>query len=1032
MSKIFFSIFIFFFIQATSAQLLNSNNVKFKNYTTLQGLANNSILKTVKDKHGFLWIATLNGISRFDGLKYKNYTHNPADSNSLRSIWISDLLIDEQQTLWASTEGGLCYYEPSKDRFVYINDKASILLIFKMPLCNGNNNTIWIAAEDGLKKVNCLTKKYEHTSLNRIADPQFIVQDNMGNLIIGTRGKGLLKYNIATNTYKLLSQKNIPMDTHYMGAYCYKGNLWIAMEEGLMLLNKDESFMLFSSGAGILKGNIIKQLMCVSPFEAGCGENYLVCGTYDKKLFLFDIKQKTFTQKWSSNATNPEGFISSIVFSIYEDKHILWIGTDRGLNQLNLKSQQQQSFYIAPLLSNENLPLVKKVIAHGPMENTKIWLIPWQPYYGVILYNRESQQILREWYTTKTGNLKKYNDIIRSRFGDDIIAVRDSALDFFNEKKGHFKTLKLPDNTHCIQEDDIGNLWIGADNGLILVNKQTEKIAVFQSNFIGSDLEKNAFGGMFPVLSLKLSTNNNIWLAVGKYGLFSFDIVSHTFTAHRQKVNSSFSTLNRCSSIEIMNNDSIWVGNMSGLSCYVPSQNKFINYDAADGLKSTYIYSIAKDKEKNIWGRGNADVFCFNTATKKLINTRLNPESEVFSYLQNISISDNTILLGHEAGFTVLNFADSLNSNITKPLLKIIDYKYKDKVVFLDNDGTSDPVKFKYYENQIGIDFAAIEFDNPDEIEFWYKLEGLEKEYINAGDNRVVTYNNLPHGKYRFAVFVLNRHNNMKSDIAFFSFTIAPAIWQRWWFWPLLAVIFIIVVVCIARKRITGIRQKEKQKTAINKSMAELETKMLRSQMNPHFIFNSLNSIQKYIWENKEEDAAEYLARFAKLMRAILENSRKELVLLKDEIEVMKLYIELEHRRSNSNFDYSIKLNEHIDLHKIAIPPLLMQPFIENAIWHGLNKKKEKGNLKVYVTCNDEQLICTIDDDGVGRQVNVGETSTEKKSLGIGITEQRINRLMETTKQFASVTIEDKKENGMASGTRVTLTLPLQNLEDAV
>jgi LytS/YehU family sensor histidine kinase len=230
---------------------------------------------------------------------------------------------------------------------------------------------------------------------------------------------------------------------------------------------------------------------------------------------------------------------------------------------------------------------------------------------------------------------------------------------------------------------------------------------------------------------------------------------------------------------------------------------------------------------------------------------------------------------------------------------------------------------------------------------------------------------------------------------------------------------------------VATIRQKEKQKTAVNKAMAELETKMFRSQMNPHFIFNSLNSIQKYIWENKEEDAAEYLARFAKLIRAILENSRKETIPLYDEIEVMKLYIELEHRRSNAHFDYSIKVSEDIDIQNIAIPPLLMQPFIENAIWHGLNKKKEKGNLLLSITKKETQLVCIIDDDGVGRQENVASISIEKKSLGITITQQRIDRLMETTKLFAGVTIEDKKENGIATGTCVTLTLPLQTISNA-
>lgn len=222
------------------------------------------------------------------------------------------------------------------------------------------------------------------------------------------------------------------------------------------------------------------------------------------------------------------------------------------------------------------------------------------------------------------------------------------------------------------------------------------------------------------------------------------------------------------------------------------------------------------------------------------------------------------------------------------------------------------------------------------------------------------------------------------------------------------------------------IRRKKEELNRINEQMAQLELASLRSQMNPHFIFNSLNSVQKYIWENKEEDAAEYLAKFAKLMRAILENSRKDLVTVKEEIDILKIYIELEHRRSNGQFDYIIRTDETLNKEVTMIPPMLMQPFIENAIWHGLNKKQVKGNLAIMVEKQADKLICIIDDDGVGRQAKTPVQEDEKKSLGIEITQQRIARLMKTTKQDASIFITDKKENGRPAGTTVTITLPLQ------
>lgn len=228
---------------------------------------------------------------------------------------------------------------------------------------------------------------------------------------------------------------------------------------------------------------------------------------------------------------------------------------------------------------------------------------------------------------------------------------------------------------------------------------------------------------------------------------------------------------------------------------------------------------------------------------------------------------------------------------------------------------------------------------------------------------------------------------------------------------------------------------KELELSHKNRQLAESELAMLRSQMNPHFIFNSLNSVQKYIWENKEEDAAEYLAKFAKLMRAILENSRKDLVSLREEMEVMKIYTDLEHRRSNGRFDYSIQIAEDINAAHTGIPPLLLQPFIENAIWHGLSKKEEKGHLLISVFIESKQLICIVDDNGVGRQ-NQMENKTDlpaeavgktgKKSLGIEITKQRIERIMQAAGNTAALKIEDKTNNGKPAGTKVIIHLPHQ------
>ncbi len=1015
----------------SNAQYDASYNFKFKTYTTSEGLSDNTTVKTVKDKHGFLWIATHNGIARFDGLHFKTYTHNPSDSNSLRSIWACDLLLDDNKTLWASTEFGLCYYNEEKDKFIYINGRRELQLIYKMPLCNGNNNNIWVACEDGLKKINTITKKIFNTSLKRIADPQFVVLTQNNHLIIGTRGKGLYDYNPVKNNYTELFTKNLPKDVHYMDALVDGEDTWIATGEGLLLLNLNGNTTLYNKGIN-LTGNSVTQLMCVKKFNAAFGNDKFICGTYNKRLVLFNKILKVFEYEWLSSATDPDGFEPSIIYNIYTDNKMMWIASDRGLYQVNLDNQQQQSYFIAALLNGNNKALVKKVVTDKTPNRNLVWLIPWQPYYGIALYDVNAKSILKEWNTASSHNKKKYTDIIRSAYSNNIIASRDSAIDFYNTQIGFIKSLKVNAAILCMVEDKNGNLWIGHEKGISFIQVNNFSEQHFEPIFAGTDIEKNSFGGAFPVLALKKSGDNLLWLVCGKYGLFSFNITNKIFTPHRQSYTGSYSTLNRCSDVLVKNKDSIWVATMAGISCYIPSQNKFTNYDMGNGLKSTYVYSLGLDNQNNIWARGNADIFCFNTITKKIIGSKLNQQYDISCFQQKIYVENNTVLLGHEAGFTIFNGISFTKAIDDLPVAIISNCKINNADFYFSRATNSRfPVRLKYYENQVNFDLNAIEYNFPEDIEYTYMLQGLETDWTNAGNKRSISYNHLSPGKYQFAFYVTNTRNKTKSNTAYWAFTIQPAWWQYWWFWPALALLFATSVIIIAKRRIKKIREKEKQKTAVNKTMAELETKMLRSQMNPHFIFNSLNSIQKYIWENKEEDAAEYLARFAKLIRAILENSRKETVTLQEEIDVMKLYVELEHRRSNAGFDYTIKADAALLEKNVLIPPLIMQPFIENAIWHGLNKKEKKGNLSVFVFEEKGNLICIVDDDGVGRNFKKDIDVTEKKSLGIEITKQRIEKLLLNTGQYAEIKINDKTENGKPSGTEITITLPLQILKDA-
>lgn len=218
-------------------------------------------------------------------------------------------------------------------------------------------------------------------------------------------------------------------------------------------------------------------------------------------------------------------------------------------------------------------------------------------------------------------------------------------------------------------------------------------------------------------------------------------------------------------------------------------------------------------------------------------------------------------------------------------------------------------------------------------------------------------------------------------------------------------------------------RDAEISKTAaeFKAQVAETEMKALRAQMNPHFIFNSLNSISDYISKNDLKNADHYLSKFAKIMRMILENSEQKEVPLADDLKALELYLQLEAARMNNTFSYEIRVAEDIDQENTLVPPLIMQPFVENSIWHGLTKKQGQGKILINIFKEGNMLNCTVEDNGIGREASATEAQSAKKSLGMKITRARIDIINKLKRSNAGVNLTD-----LAEGTKVEVKLPLE------
>jgi sensor histidine kinase YesM len=223
--------------------------------------------------------------------------------------------------------------------------------------------------------------------------------------------------------------------------------------------------------------------------------------------------------------------------------------------------------------------------------------------------------------------------------------------------------------------------------------------------------------------------------------------------------------------------------------------------------------------------------------------------------------------------------------------------------------------------------------------------------------------------------------------------------------------------------------ESEKTKAELQQQKTELEMQSLRAQMNPHFIFNSLNAINLFILENNIKQASAYLSRFSRLVRLILQNSKLPLIPLESELEALELYLELEALRYDNHFDYTISVDDELDVFSLKVPPLIIQPYAENAIWHGLMHKPEKGHLAIALFEQDNRLFCKVTDDGVGRKKATeirSKAAFTHKSMGMEITATRIAMLQQKEQLDSYITITDLiLADGSAGGTEVTIKLPV-------
>jgi uncharacterized membrane-anchored protein YhcB (DUF1043 family) len=567
--------------------------------------------------------------------------------------------------------------------------------------------------------------------------------------------------------------------------------------------------------------------------------------------------------------------------------------------------------------------------------------------------------------------------------------------------------------------DKENRLWYGTKNGFGYITNNNNKYREYKLNLPTKITN-------YEVWTIKEDNKGTLWVGTYQGGLYKLigNNLSRVLIPNFESIESFFE-------IEFDDLNNLYAATLSGVIKYNLKNNQARLITEKEGLSSDLVYSIKITNDKStLWAGTNQGISKINLDKIR---------SNIFD-ITNFNKSDG--FEGIECNTHGIH--EDQKGNIwfgtVNGLIKYTPKNFKKNEQFSKTNFTGFKLGYQdtllengcvlpYYLNTISFYFDGISFTNPDKVKYTYKLEGYDKTWSPNTQLNFAKYNNLPSGKYTFKVKSCNSEGLWNIEPIEFNFEIGAAFYKTWWFLSIVIFSILGLVLIIFKLRLDQLNKKEKEKFEQQVEVSKAELKALRAQMNPHFVFNSLNSIQHYILNSKGEEAVKYLNKFAKLIRIILNNSDKPSVTINEELQSLKLYMELERMRFENKFNYEINLDDNIDADYEELPPMLIQPYIENSILHGINPKEGSGLIKINISLYQKYIKISIIDDGIGREKSKAIKSlkpgNEHKSMAMKISKDRLKILNTISESNLNVHITDlQNQNNEACGTQVDLYIP--------
>lgn len=1014
-----------FFIVFLLGCLFNSHaQYELDNYErigTKQGLSHNIVGSVLCDSEGYLWIGTFYGLSVYDGNKYNNYKNIFDTIKS--SNWaegIDAIFEDSKHNIWLGSKAGLisCFNRQKRSFKTYsnANSPSSITCFYE-----DSNGTIWFG---------CLNGEIGYVTQNRLV----IVEKIRGKVLCITAIdlKKLIFISIF-GIYDYNKQAALLQSITFQG---WKYHEIICIQP---LPGSTKAIVVTSTGSKIIdlrQRNIIKTIRVpnnASPYQ------FHKVGITKKGNWLY-TNADTIDEYNSDGIKLNSLFISENVWynnekitGIIEDNSgIIWLSSNTGLYKIDRRK------YVFHKYTANSYP--KKIGANyiRSLSYDNKQHVLWIGYRQNLLNELRYDTLKKTFQAYKAYKMRdRHNRLIKDYIVNKIITLRNGRL-LMGNGNGVFtldKTINLvvpfmpqqiPDTVSevwSLLEDKNGNIWIGTrGNGLYVLEMKSKKLYNYvlkkeDTKSISDNSVWNIFEDSYG--TIWLGTDNYLDKVINPKNISALLFQHYTFSKKEK--------LHVWNIVED-DNKNLFIGT-TGNGIFQLSKNRETMV-VHDVLPTNVISGILPDKNNFLWVTTVNGLFHYNTQNKTfkpydehdgLINNEFNFNAITIT-------SSGEIFAGSQTGIISFTPSNIVNKDYSNAPIKITSLRIAgaDSACAISN---KHEVILNRKQNYISIGFCVLEFTKPIKHAFRYKLQGFDEKwnYANA-DQPLATYTNLPPGKYTFIVSGTADGNQWSNNIAKLKLYIVPAWWQR----TMPQVGMFLTILCtiswLVVKRTKDTIEKERRKHAIEKQIAALELRALQAQMNPHFIFNAMNAIQQFILNNSIHEANKYLTRFASLMRLFLESSKNRYINMAAELELIELYISLEKLRFDDKFEYCLSVDKDIVPEKISIPSMLIQPFVENAINHGLMHKIQKGKLDVqFSIIGKSHLNCVIDDDGIGiEKSSLISAQRNKKhiSRGMQIIEERVKTYNFIDEQDIKISIIDKQPP--QSGTRVEIIIPIR------